>query len=224
MANSSSSKKHSEPRSSGTATAKSKTKTNWGMVAIFLAAMVLVAVFIIMQSHRTPDNNKPAPAPATPAPSPSSSNGTAKLYLKSSSTNVSANSAVVFEIWVDTGGQSVNAVQANLTYPTDKFDFNSIDGTKSAFEVQALSKGGDGSITIARGHVGTLTGAQLISTVNLTAKSSKGAAELKFASGSAVVSATTHTNILKTSTGLSYTVSMLNSSPLRMLGEYYPLR
>jgi hypothetical protein len=134
------------------------------------------------------------------------SKGDAKLYIKSSNSNISSGSSVTFEVWVDTANQPVNAVQANLTYPADKFDFNSIDTKGSAFEIQALSKGGDGNISIARGHVGDVKGQALIAKVVLVAKA-KGDARIDFSTGSAVVRSTDHVDILKDKTGNTLKIS-----------------
>jgi cytoskeletal protein RodZ len=136
-----------------------------------------------------------------------SSDGNAKLYLKPSNEQVNAGSSVTFEVWVDTGDKPVNAVQANLTYPVDKFDFSSISANGSAFEIQAVSTGANGKISIARGHIGDLKGPNLVAKVVLTAKSSKGDAQVSFAADSAVVTSTDHKNILKDKTGSTFKIS-----------------
>jgi hypothetical protein len=94
-----------------------------------------------------------------------------------------------------------------LTYPTDKFDFNSIDAKGSAFEVQAMSTGGDGKINIARGHIGDVKGSALVAKVLLVAKTNSGAADVSFVSGSAVVRSSDHKDILKDKTGGTFKVS-----------------
>jgi hypothetical protein len=185
-------------------------KDNRLPIIVLLVVLVLVGLVAILQS-----NSKNEPSKSTPSSSSNTPNiaGNAKLYLKPASDSVVSGGTMTFEVWVDTGGDPVNAVQANLTYPTDKYDFGSIDSKGSAFEVQAMSTGGNGKINIARGHIGDVKGPAFIAKVNLVAKTSKGDANVSFAAGSAVVRSTDHKDILKDKTGGSFKVSM-GASPV----------
>jgi hypothetical protein len=176
------------------------------LVPVVIALVVLILLAVVISAHGK--NNKSANKPSTGSSS-STPNvvGNAKLYIKPANQDVAAGSTVTLEIWVDTGGDPVNAVQANLTYPTDKFDFNSIDAKGSAFEVQAMSTGGDGKINIARGHIGDVKGSALVAKVLLVAKTNSGAADVSFVSGSAVVRSSDHKDILKDKTGGTFKVS-----------------
>jgi hypothetical protein len=177
---------------------------------ILVMLVVIAGVLIALQASSSSDK-KSNTTTTTITTTPTTPKGNAKLYIKSSTNNIASGSSVTFEIWVDTANQPVNAVQANLTYPADKFDFNAIDGKGSAFEVQAMSKGGSGEISIARGHVGDIKGQALLAKVVLVAKN-KGDASLNFASGSAVVRSTDHINILKDKTNSSFKISKNRSS------------
>jgi flagellar basal body-associated protein FliL len=181
-------------------------KQNKYMFIVLIVAVVLVGLLIALQTSHNSSNKSAKTTPAV-----SASQGNAKLYVKTTSNQVSNGTSVTFEVWVDTADQPVNAVQANLTYPADKFDFNSIDAKGSAFEVQAMSKGGDGKISIARGHIGDVKGQALVAKIVLAAKA-KGDAKIEFTTGSAVVKSTDHTDILKEKTGGSFKVSLGTSS------------
>jgi flagellar basal body-associated protein FliL len=177
-------------------------KTN--LMPIIALVIVLALIGIVAAVHSgSKSGSKKSSTSSTPVVS-----SNAKLYLKPSSQQVASGGTLTVEVWVDTGGDPVNAVQANLTYPTDKFDFNSIDTKDSAFEVQALSKGGDGKISIARGHIGDVKGPALVAKVVLVAKTDKGDGQVSFSDGSAVVRSTDHKDILKEKTGSTYTVSL----------------
>jgi hypothetical protein len=185
-------------------------KDNRLPIIVLLVVLVLIGLVAILHS-----NSKKEPSKSTTSSNASAPNiaANAKLYLKPSSDSVAAGGTMTFEVWVDTGGNPVNAVQANLTYPADKYDFGSIDSKGSAFEVQAMSTGGNGKINIARGHIGDVKGPALVAKVNLVAKTSKGDAVVSFAEGSAVVRSTDHKDILKDKTGGSFKVSM-GASPV----------
>jgi hypothetical protein len=184
---------------------KQPKKDNQMKAVALLVVLLLVILAVVLHSGSKSDKKTNTNSNSTSTSTNNS--GKAKLFLKPSAQNVSAGSTLTFEIWVDTGGQGVNAVQANLTYPVDKFDFSSINAKGSAFEVQAMSTGGDGKISIARGHIGDVKGAGLVAKVVLTAKSNKGNADIQFADGSAVVRSSDHTNILQTKTGSTYKIS-----------------
>jgi hypothetical protein len=173
-----------------------------------LVVLVLILLAFVLSNRNNSDNdqnNGPSVNTTTNA------SGDAKLYLKPSSQDVKAGSSITLEVWVDTGDVPVNAVQANLSYPADKFDFNSIDAKESAFEIQAMSTGGKGKINIARGHVGDVKGPNLIAKVILVAKSNKGDAQVNFIEGSAIVTSNDHKNILKDKPGGTFKISKVQS-------------
>jgi hypothetical protein len=136
--------------------------------------------------------------------------GTASLYLSPAIGTYAPGQAVTVKVYVNTVTDPVNAVQADFSYPTAKFQFNSIDGTGSAFGLDALSTGGNGKISIARGTSGgtaPVSGVQLVSTVHFTALAA-GSASLAFLTTSHVVRSTDTADILATSTGATYTIAV----------------
>jgi hypothetical protein len=160
-------------------------------LSIFLVAFIGIILFLVVQTVATPKNS------------------TATLYLNPANVKIKAGQPVTLEIWMDARNQPVNAVQANLNYPTDKFGFSNINSTGSAFEIEAESSGGNGLIKIARGHIGSVSGVQLVAKVNLVAKSGKGNSSVNFASGSAIVRSTDNANVLGSTGGGNYKLGFL---------------
>jgi hypothetical protein len=135
--------------------------------------------------------------------------GSATLYLTPASGTYNIGSSVNVQIWANTGTDSSNAVEADLSYPQAQLQFVSIDGTGSAFGIAAAGSGGSGSVTIARGVTGgqpPVTGAVLVATVKFNVIAS-GSAPITFKNSSAIVRASDSTNILNTTVGATYTIA-----------------
>lgn len=128
-----------------------------------------------------------------------------RLYLMPASQALAPGATVRLAIRVDTGGEAVNAVQANVNYPADKFEFIRIDGGGSALGIAAESKGGGGSAQVARAALQPVSGDQLVATVVLRAKAA-GTAQVAWADGSSVLRASDSRNILSATTGGSYDI------------------
>jgi hypothetical protein len=118
------------------------------------------------------------------------------IYLNPLTKSYAQGTTFTVELREDSGTQLVNAVQANLTYPTDKLDFVSIDTTGSAFSTQAQNAGGNGQIAIARGNTTAQTGNQLVAKITFRTKAITGTVTVPFVSGTQLVSSTTNKNIL----------------------------
>ncbi len=128
-----------------------------------------------------------------------------QLYLSPSSRSVVIGGTLSVGVRVNTGGDTVNAVQANLSYPADKLDFLSISASGSAFEIQAENSGGGGNVRIARGTLSGAAGDKLVATVNFRAKTDNGSAAISFAGGSSVVRSSDNQNTLAGTPGGNYT-------------------
>jgi hypothetical protein len=111
------------------------------------------------------------------------------------------------QIWANTNGQNVNAVQANLTYPIDKLNFVNLDFTNSAFGLAVQGDGGNGQIRIARGNFTPVSGNLLVATINFTGANNRGKANVSFSTGTALISATDNTNILAGTYGGTYSLT-----------------
>ncbi|HVU59605.1 MAG TPA: carboxypeptidase regulatory-like domain-containing protein [Candidatus Saccharimonadales bacterium] len=126
----------------------------------------------------------------------------ATLSMSPSPATVVKGGNVTVAIYENSGSEPVNAVQANITYPTSSLQFVSITSS-AAFGVTAQNSGGGGNVQIARGTITAVTGSQLVASVTFKALVSSGSATLSFVGGSAVVSATSNTNIMTSDPGTS---------------------
>jgi hypothetical protein len=145
----------------------------------------------------------------TMAAKPTSARATPNLSVAPTSQSVGAGTTLTVEVWEDSGDKTVNAVQANISYPIDKFNFVSIDSSGTAFGVDAQAVGGNGKITIARGSTTPITGKQLVAKVKLTPLSGsrkKSTAVISFDKGSALLSDTSNSDILAATYNGSYTL------------------
>ncbi len=135
---------------------------------------------------------------------------TATLSLAPATQTVTMGNNFTVTINVNSSTDTINAVQADLTFPKDKLQFVSIDSSTSAFSIQAANSGSNtlGTVTIARGVTGgsTVSGPQQVAKVTFKAIAT-GSAPIAFAASSAVVRSTDNVNILATKTGGTYTVA-----------------
>jgi hypothetical protein len=134
--------------------------------------------------------------------------GTACLYLQPAVLSVNQNTDFSVQVRANINGVSTNAVQANLTFPTDKLQGSSIDSIGGVFDLQAQKEinNSNGTITIGLGSVAVKTGDVLLATINFKSKNVAGLSTVSFANNSAVVSSTTNGNILGSTVGGSYTI------------------
>ncbi len=128
------------------------------------------------------------------------------LSLLPSSQKASIRAPFTVSIWEDSLTQSVNTVQANLNYAADKFDFVSIDATSSPFEIEAQATGGDGHVSIARAHIGSLSGRNLVAIVTLRPKIT-GKTVISFTTESAIYNSVDASNILQSTAVGHYTLT-----------------
>lgn len=117
------------------------------------------------------------------------------VYFNPSSQTYSVGSTFTIDVREDSATQTVNAVQANFSYPADKLSFVSADGSASGFTTQAQNTGGAGQVTLARGIIGSLSGDQLVAKVTFKVDAA-GVANLSFINGTSLVSSTTNQSIL----------------------------
>lgn len=130
---------------------------------------------------------------------------TGTLYLSPASKTVNVGAKFTVAIRVNSGVVNVNAVQANLSYPTGKLNFVSISVAGSAFEQQYQNTGGGGSVKIARATVTPVKGDKLIASVTFKAKKAS-TASISFASGTAVVKSSDSKELPTTKQGGTYTI------------------
>jgi chitodextrinase len=132
------------------------------------------------------------------------------LSLSPSTSNVALGSNFTVTINADSTTTPVNAVETDLTFPTDKLQFVSVDTTTSAYGVAAVATGDNtnGTVTIGRGASGgtTLTGVQQVAKVTFKALA-PGSAVVSFANSSALVESATNTDIVGTKNNGTYSIT-----------------
>lgn len=142
-----------------------------------------------------------------PMTAQASGGGTATLSLSPASGSYTTGGTISVGIYEDSGSDSVNAVQANLTYNSSLLSCSSSSiQNSSAFGIAAQSSCGSGTVQIARGTITPVTGSQLVATINFTA-SAAGTAAINYAGGSAVVRSSDNGNETLTTVGASYAIS-----------------
>ncbi|HSW79972.1 MAG TPA: Ig-like domain-containing protein [Candidatus Saccharimonadales bacterium] len=134
------------------------------------------------------------------------------MYLSPSSGSHSAGSTFTVQIKENSYTDTVNAVQADLTYPTAKLQFVSTSLSGTAFGVTASNTGGSGNISIALGTIAAVSGDKLVATVTFKALAS-GTANVTFKNSSAVLSSTTNQNVAVAFNGGTYTIPGTTTPP-----------
>lgn len=128
------------------------------------------------------------------------------MYVQPSGASVSAGQVLTVEIRVDTAGQSTNAVQADLTYSTNFFEFQSINSSASAYGIDAQATGGSGSVSIARGNISGVSGDVLVAAVSFKVIAGSGTGSINFSDSSVLLRASDSSDILASTIDGSYTV------------------
>ena len=139
------------------------------------------------------------------------------IYLTPATSTVSTNAGFNVEIRENSGSTAVNAVQANLTYPASSLDVTGISTSSGAFSTVAEASASNGNIKIGLGTgAGTAAkiGDQSVAVIQFKAKTATGIAKVDFASGSAIIDASTNNDILSSLTnasGGSYTINAVST-------------
>ena len=162
------------------------------ILLLFAVGFAAIGAYLILQTSAAP---KPR------------SEAAVTLYVSPGSQQVSVGQTLQLAIKLNTNNQDVNAIQADLSYPADKFEFVKIDGANSLFNIDASSTGGNGTISIARGNLTSVNSTDaLIATVHLKALSSGRRASVSFNDSSAILRASDNTNILAKKISGQYTI------------------
>jgi hypothetical protein len=150
------------------------------VLVVFVIVFASIGTYLLLQSKALP------PPPPT-------------VYLTTPSSFMPINTNFSVQIRENSATTTVNAVQANISYPASLLTLVSVDTTGTAFSVEAQNTSGSGSVAMARGTCGgcaAVTGDQLIATLNFRTNAVGGAATAAFTSGTLLVSSTTNTDIL----------------------------
>ena len=120
----------------------------------------------------------------------------ATFSLSPTSGTYSKGSTLKVNVNVVTGGENVNAVQANITYPADKLQFSSVSTSGSALTIIAEKTGGGGVVRIGGGTpTPGFSGSKFIASVNFIVLADSGSATLSFAGDSAILKDADNSNI-----------------------------
>lgn len=136
------------------------------------------------------------------------------LSLSPSSTSTTVGLILQIQVVLNTTGESINAVQANINYPSDKFDIAWINASGSAFSIEAEQTASGGLIKISRGALppGVTSTSANVATIGLKGKAA-GSGTLSFASGSAAARYSDSSNSLTSSSGGTYSVTAAPNPP-----------
>lgn len=123
----------------------------------------------------------------------------AALYVSPASGTVAVGSIIPVQVRVNTGGDPVNAVQANLSYNASQLAYEKYDGTGSAFSLMANTQADSGSLKMARatgGGAAPVTGDVLFVTVYFKAITTTGTSSVAIAADSHVVRSSDSVDIM----------------------------
>jgi hypothetical protein len=167
------------------------------VLSAFVIIFAAVGGYVLLTSKALP--NPPTVYTTTPASFMPINNSFSVQVRENSSTN------------------PVNAVQANLSYPTTLLTLVSVDLTGTAFTTTAQNTSGGGSIQLGLGTCGGCaapTGDQLVATLNFKTNTTGGAASVAFVNGTLLVSSTSNTDLLGSlSQTAGFTVNVDTTAP-----------
>jgi chitodextrinase len=134
---------------------------------------------------------------------------TTSLTLVPSASTVNVGSNFTVAVRVNSGTDTVNAIQANLTYDSTKIQYVSVNETGSAFGLVAETTNNPGSLLIGRAVAGgglPVSGDNLVTTVTFKSIAT-GSVPISFGTGSLVARSTDNINVLTVSNNTTVTVS-----------------
>jgi hypothetical protein len=145
-------------------------------------------------------NAAPAAAPRATA----TSNG-ASLTLSPTTKTVRVGQTIDITIKVDSRTTPINAVQANLSFPGNKFACSGITVNDPSWPVTAEKTCSDGLVKIAVGSFTPRTGSVVVATVKLKATAT-GQAAVTFADGTDVIDSVNNKSVLTSAGRAVYTI------------------
>jgi hypothetical protein len=141
---------------------------------------------------------------------PTQAAGSATMTLSPASSTTAYGSNLVVTIYENSGTDSVNAVEADLTYDQTKLQITSanIDTSVGAFNAFVVQKSaGGGVINISAATSTPVTGSQIIATLTFTTIG-LGSSSVSFQSGTcAIIRVSDTNNVFGTATGGTYAVT-----------------
>lgn len=133
------------------------------------------------------------------------------MYMSPASGSYKVGSTITITLRENSYTDTVNAAEADLSYPTSKLQFVSTTITGvSSFGIAAQNTGGSGSVTIAVGNYSALSGDKVIAVVKFKVLAT-GSAAVTYKNSSQVLSSTTNTNVISSLQNGSYTLAASTS-------------
>jgi hypothetical protein len=111
----------------------------------------------------------------------------ASLTMTPSTGSYAINATLTVTLYVNSGGNQINGVEADLSYNASQLQFLSIDTTSSAFNETAQGSGGSGSVSIVRLSTTSLTGSQVVASVSFTVLATASPSPITFSSSCHVI-------------------------------------
>ena len=132
-------------------------------------------------------------------------NGTAQLYMTPATSNVTQGQQVSVDVKIKTGASTLNAVGADITYPTSDLEFVGSSNVCSdpPFGVTADNSATSGTIKLACGSTAGFSGDYSMATLTFKALGNSGTANLVFATTSEALTQQDATNQLGSMVGAS---------------------
>ncbi len=144
------------------------------------------------------------------------------LSLSPSTVKVAPGKTFSVSIILNSAGESVNAVSANLNYPSDKLEAVSISES-SAFPVTAEKFYGNGSIKLSRGTISGVNGKVNLAAITFKAKT-EGIAIISFSNTSAATKTSDSTDSLTSILGSSVQIAGTPTLPKSSTSGSLPFR
>ncbi len=176
---------------------------------VFVLLFAGIGTYFIFNSSAAPQPpaNKPPSSLITPNAQTASGITADLTILPATQPAAALGSTITADVWVNSSSESINAIQADLSYPVDKLQFVSIDGTSSAFSVQAQADGADGKVSIARGTIKPVTGKQEVAKVIFKVIAASGDATVSINDSSSVLRSSDNGNILNKRDSATYNLT-----------------
>lgn len=127
------------------------------------------------------------------------------FYLSPASGSFGKGSTIRVGVGVNAGGDLVNAVQANISYPVDKLQFTGVSTSGSALSIFAEKYASGGVVRIAGGVSGQgFSGSKSIASINFKVLADSGSGSLSFTGGSAALSSSNNQSIASGGGGATF--------------------
>lgn len=134
------------------------------------------------------------------------------LKLSPGTGSVEIGKTLSVKVNLNTGGDSVNAVAAYISYPSDLLDVTYVTAG-GRFSIEAENSFGGGQIKISRGSISPVSGNVTIATIGFKGKAI-GSATVAFTAGSAAPRASDSTDSLSPGSSSGGTINVVKPSPV----------